>query len=31
MLDTEGAFHTDLMTLAAEEFKKTLSVTNFYQ
>ena len=29
MLDTEGAFHTDLMTLAAEEFKKTLSVTNF--
>ena len=29
MLATEGAFHTDLMTLAAEEFKKTLSVTNF--
>ena len=28
-LDTEGAFHTDLMTLAAEEFKKKLSVTNF--
>ena len=29
MLDTEGAFHTDLMMVAAEEFKKTLSVTNF--
>ena len=28
-LDTEGAFHTDLMMVAAEEFKKTLSVTNF--
>ncbi|GIS86665.1 MAG: hypothetical protein CM1200mP17_12330 [Woeseia sp.] len=30
-LDTEGAFHTDLMMVAAEEFKKTLSVTNFSQ
>ena len=28
-LDTEGAFHTDLMTVAAEEFKNTLSETNF--
>ncbi len=28
-LDTEGAFHTDLMIVAAEEFKKTLSETNF--
>ena len=28
-LDTEGAFHTDLMFVAAEEFKKTLSETNF--
>lgn len=28
-LDTEGAFHTDLMTSAAEEFKQVLSQTNF--